>query len=69
MFIPHCQCNEPGKSIFSMARKEKKNKEKILFIKLRSEQYSINKEKEKHLPELCFKQNKVTRLLHYNCWL
>ena len=50
-----------------MARKrEKKKEEKILFVKLRSEQYSINKEKEKHLLELHSKQKKMTRLLHYN---
>lgn len=48
-FIPHFQCNEPYKSIFSMARKDREKKEeKILFIKLRSEKYSINKEKEQH---------------------
>lgn len=48
-FIPNFQCNEPYKSIFSMARKNgEKKEEKILFIKLRSEKYSINKEKEQH---------------------
>lgn len=40
--------------------KKKKKKEKILFVKLRSEQCSINKEK-KHLLEL-HKQKKMIRL-------